>query len=92
MNETIYRCPACQSPFQGKKICPQCDADLAPLMTTIGRAFHLRCQARKALGQGQYQTARRFATRAQRLHHTARGEGLLKVAAIAQAVRVDSEV
>jgi predicted amidophosphoribosyltransferase len=90
MNKTMNLCPACQSPFQGKKICPQCSADLTPLMTAIGRAFYLRCQARKALGQGQYQTARRFATQAQRLHRTARGEGLLNVSAIAQAVRVDS--
>ena len=89
MSDTTYTCPACQSPFQGKAICPRCDADLTPLMTAIGRAFHLRCQARQALGQGQYQTARRFATRAQRLHHTFRGESLLNIAAIAQAVRVD---
>lgn len=89
MSETNYACPACQSPFQGKAACPQCDADLKPLMTAIARAFHLRCQSRKALGQGQYQSARRLATQAQRLHHTFRGESLLNIATIAQAVRID---
>ena len=89
MSETNYACPACQTPFQGKKTCPQCGADLTPLMTAIARAFHLRCQSRKALGQGHYETARRFATQAQRLHRTFRGESLLNVAAIAHAVRID---
>jgi len=89
MSETDYACPACQSPFQGKAVCPQCNADLTPLMTAIARAFHLRCQSRKALGQGQYQTARHLATQAQHLHQTFRGECLLNVAAIAQAVRID---
>ena len=92
MSEATNTCPACQAPFQGQKICPQCGADLTPLMCAIGRAFYLRCQARQALGQGQYQTARRFARRAQRLHRTFRGESLLNIAAIAQAVRVDQGV
>jgi len=92
MSETANTCPACQAAFQGQKICPQCGADLTPLMYAIGRAFYLRCQARQALGQGRYQTARRFAQRAQRLHRTFRGESLLNIAAIAQAVRVDQGV
>ncbi|MCF7975884.1 MAG: hypothetical protein K9N55_18855 [Phycisphaerae bacterium] len=89
MSETTCRCPACQSPFQGKTTCPDCGADLTPLMTAMGRAFYLRCQARQALGQGHYQTARRLAAQAQRLHRTFRGESLCSVAAIAQAVNVD---
>jgi len=92
MSEPRYLCPACQIPFQGQKVCPQCGADLTPLMTAIARAFLLRCQARKALGQGQYQTARGLAARAQRLHQTFRGESLLHIAAIAQSVRVDQGI
>ncbi len=92
MSEQTYACPACQTPFKGTTICPQCNADLTPLMTVIGRAFHLRCQAREALGQRQYQAAHRFATQAQRLHRTTRGENLLNVSAIAQTVCVNRDL
>lgn len=87
--EQQFTCPICKAPFQGARTCPQCGSDLSPLMTAIGRAFHLRCQARKALGQGEYRAARRFARKAQRLHHTFRGQSLLHTAAIAMAVRID---
>jgi predicted amidophosphoribosyltransferase len=87
--ETRYACPVCHSPFRGKKVCAECGADLTRIMTAMGRAFFLRCQARQALGQGHYQTARRLAAQSQRVHRTFRGESLLNVAAIAQAIRVD---
>lgn len=89
MFESDYHCPSCQAPFQGKKICPECHADLEPLMKSIARSFYLRCQARKALGEGHFQTSRRFAQQAQRLHRTFRGQSLLNVATIAQAIRFD---
>ena len=90
MNEELkFACPVCQTPFQGVRTCPQCRADLSQLMTAIGRAFHLRCQARKALGQGQYRAARRLARKAQMLHRTFRGQSLLHTAAVAMAVRID---
>jgi hypothetical protein len=92
MSELTYACPVCQTPFKGTTTCAQCHADLTPLMTAIGRAFHLRCQARKALGQRQYQTSRRLATQAQRIHHTPRGESLLNVSAIAQTVCVNRDL
>ncbi len=85
-------CPICKTPFQGVCTCPQCGADLSPLMKAIGRAFHLRCQARQALGQGEYRAARRLARKAQLLHHTFRGQSLLHAAAIAMAVRIDSRL
>jgi hypothetical protein len=90
MNEDAqFSCPVCKTPFQGARTCAQCGANLTQLMTAIGRAFYLRCQARKALGLGQYQAARRFAQKAQRLHRTFRGQSLLHCAAVAMAVRID---
>lgn len=75
------RCPVCRARFRGSTICSRCGADLEPLMTVMARAYHLRQLAARALQEGNYEHAERFAAQAQANCATPRGRDLERLGA-----------
>jgi hypothetical protein len=79
-------CPVCGARFRGAAVCPRCGADLTVLMRLQVRAYRLREAARRALLEGDAARARAAAAEAQRLHRTAAGRRLERLAAWLEAV------
>jgi len=71
------KCPVCRARFRETAECSRCGADLEPLMRTVARAWRLRETARKEIGLGRFDKARRLAEAAERARHTEAGRKLL---------------
>lgn len=74
-------CPVCRATFRGSASCPRCGAALEALMSIAVRAWRLRQQAREALRNLDFATARQHAAAAQQLQSTPAGHSLQQVAA-----------
>ena len=70
------RCPVCQARFRGTARCSRCGAGLEPLMRLAIHAWQKREAARKAIAEGNWQQARRYAGEAQQICRTESGESL----------------
>jgi len=82
------QCPVCKARFRGQRQCPRCGADLSRLMLVVAQAYLLRRQARQALREAHYGTARERAGRAQDLHRTELGRKMVSVARVLDMISV----
>lgn len=76
-------CPTCGAPFRGTVRCGRCGADLAALTAVILAARKERELARRAILDGDGDTALLHVERALALHRTERGLRLKALALIA---------
>lgn len=78
-------CPVCGASFRGKRICPRCETDLAPLMRLHVLAWRKRNRALKALERGDAQGALEAARESLSLQDHPLGRRLLLLAFLSRA-------
>ena len=76
-----FRCPVCRAKFRATRECSRCGADLSKLMQLAVMSRICRRKARKAVQDHEFKNAYDFAKKAQRLHETEKGHGLLRLTA-----------